>query len=133
MKTIFVLFIITLLISSSLQRQNYKRGRGGNNHHSDNLQDKRGRHRYEHKQHQHQRPHSWNKVVKISDCATFKTFLTYPERDAYYELTNDIYCQGIISEPISHPLREYLLLLRSWRSSSASLHSFPRFMSLVQT
>ena len=43
---------------------------------------------------------SCSDVILISDCATLKTKLTYPKRGAYYELTSDLYCEGVITEPL---------------------------------
>ena len=39
-------------------------------------------------------------VIQISDCANFLNQLSYPEKDVYYELTNDIYCSGIVTAPL---------------------------------
>ena len=39
-------------------------------------------------------------VISISDCATFCGSLKNVQADTIYELSNDIYCQGILTQPL---------------------------------
>ena len=41
------------------------------------------------------------RVIKICDCASFAAQMTNPVSGAYYELTADLYCQGVINKPLA--------------------------------
>ena len=43
---------------------------------------------------------SLQRLVRISDCAELVNLLSRPQTHNYYELANNIYCQGIITSPI---------------------------------